>query len=406
MNVREGFTIALASLIANPLRSFLTLLGIIIGIVAIISVVAVINGLNLYVEEKIVTLGPTSFEVNRFGIITNRKQFFEALRRNPELRISDAEAVRDLAALPEAVGVKVSGGTDARYGRSVLRGLSLRGISPEILMIEPYEVAQGRAISLEENVRAARVAFVGHDVATKLFGVLDPVGRSIKLWGRSHEVVGVGAPQGSVFGQSRDSYVLIPINTFRKTFGMRDSVSIVVRVRRPEDVEPAMDEVRAILRSRHHLRWHEPDDFGFISSEAINSLWRDLSRTIFQIALFIVGISLVVGGIVIMNIMLVSVIERTREIGIRKAVGARHKDILRQFLIESAVLSGTGGVIGILGGYAASRLVAAYSPLPAVFPIWAPIVAIAVSSGVGIFFGLWPAMKAARLNPIEALRSE
>jgi putative ABC transport system permease protein len=402
----EGFRIALSSLVANPLRSFLTLLGIIIGVVAIIAVVAVINGLNLYVEEKIVTLGPTSFEVNRFGIITNRKDFFEALRRNPRLRVSDAEAVRNYTTLPELIGVKVQSGGTVRYRDRTLYSVQVRGVTAEILRIEPYEVLAGRAISREEELRAAAVTFIGSDVANELFGVLDPIGRSLKILGRSFEVIGVATPQGSVFGQSRDNYVLIPFSTFQKHMGYRDSVSIVVRVREPEEVEAAMDEVRVVLRARHHLDYSEPDDFGFISSAALNSLWRDLSKTIFRIALFVVGISLVVGGIVIMNIMLVSVIERTREIGVRKAVGARHADIQKQFLIESAVLAGAGGLIGIAGAWGATWLVRTYSPLPAVFPWWAPVLALGISSTVGIFFGLYPAAKAARLNPIEALRSE
>ena len=200
--------------------------------------------------------------------------------------------------------------------------------------------------------------------------------------------------------------MLIPISTFRKNFGSRDSVAIVVRTRDPRYVEQAMDEVRVVLRARHHIRYSDPDDFGFINAEALNQLWTEMSRTIFQVALFVVGISLVVGGIVIMNIMLVSVIERTREIGVRKAIGARHRDIRRQFLIESAVLAAAGGLTGVCLAYGVTCAVRSFSPLPAVFPWWAPALALSISSGVGLFFGLYPAAKAAKLNPIEALRSE
>jgi putative ABC transport system permease protein len=302
--------------------------------------------------------------------------------------------------------VKVESGCDVRQGRKRVSGVRLRGITPEILLVEPLEIAYGRGISEVDEQRGAAVTVLGSDVATALFGSLDPLGKSVKISGRSFEVIGVGAPLGKVFGHSRDSYVLIPLSTYRKQLGQRESVGIVVRTRRPEDVEPAMDEVRVVLRARHHLRQSEPDDFGFVSAEALNTLWRKLSRTIFQVAIFVVGISLVVGGIVIMNIMLVSVIERTREVGVRKAVGARCRDIHRQFLFESTTLSAVGGLTGVAIGYVGSWAVRSFSPLPAAFPWWAPVLSVALSSLIGIFFGIYPAWKAARLNPIEALRKE
>jgi putative ABC transport system permease protein len=406
MDLGELSRSAFDSVRGHKLRSFLTLLGIIIGVTAIISVISVINGLNLYVEEKLITLGPASFQVERFGIIKNRKDFFEALRRNPALRYSDAEAVRQGAALAELVGVKVGSGGSVRRGSKTLSSVEIRGITPEILIIEPYEVHSGRGISQDEDKRAAAVAFLGFDVARALFGSVDALGRDVKIGGRSYEVVGVAEQQGSIFGHSRDNYVAIPLGTFRKQYGQRDSVSIVVRARNAALIEDAMDEARVVLRARHHLRHDEADDFGIVSAEALTTLWKTLSKTLFQVAIFVVGISLVVGGIVIMNIMLVSVIERTREIGVRKAVGARHRDIERQFVIESAVLSAAGGVVGIAISFAASWAVSSYSPLPAVYPWWAPVLAVGISSTIGIFFGIYPARKAARLNPIDALRSE
>ncbi len=406
MNLLEGLRIAVWSLLANPLRSFLTLLGIIIGVVAIIATVAVINGLNIYVQEKLITLGPASFEVNRFGIITSHKEFLEAIRRNPDLKLPDADAVRERCSLLKMVGVKVSGQTDLRYRNRSVRSVYLKGITHEIMLIENYEVEAGRAVVEDDNSRSLAVAFIGSEIAEKLFGSVDPVGRTIKIRDRNFEVVGVGKKRGSVFGQSRDNYVVIPIYTFRKCFGTRESVQIVGRVESPELLDQGMDEARVVLRSRHHLRYTDLDDFGMVSAEGLNTLWRNLSRTIFQIALFVVGISLVVGGIVVMNIMLVSVIERTREIGLRKAVGARHRDIRRQFIMESAGLSATGGLIGVVISWIAVQAIAVFSPLPAVFPWWAPALAVSISAGVGIFFGLYPSRKAAGLNPIEALRSE
>jgi putative ABC transport system permease protein len=406
MNLLEGARIALWSLLANPLRSFLTLLGIIIGVTAIIATISVINGLNLYVQEKLITLGPGTFEVNRFGIITNHKQFLDAVRRNPELHMLDVDAIRERCPLLSKVGVKVSSSGEVRYGNRSVKSVGIKGASPEIMTLESYEVGAGRPISEEDNSRSTTVVFIGSDVAENIFGSIDPIDKEIRLRGRTFKVVGVGVKRGSVFGQSRDNYAVIPINTFRKMFGSRDSVQIVCQAADPESIEAAMDEARVVLRARHHLRYAEKDDFGFVSAEALNSLWKTLSQTIFQVALFVVGISLVVGGIVIMNIMLVSVIERTREIGLRKAVGARPRDIRRQFLMESVALAAAGGLIGVLLSFAASQAIAGLSPLPAVFPIWAPALAVGISSVIGIAFGLWPSAKASRLDPIECLRSE
>jgi putative ABC transport system permease protein len=406
VNFTEGLRIALDSMIANPLRTFLTLLGVVMGVTAIIAVVAIINGLNIYVEERIIRLGPSSFEVNRFGIITNRDEWMKAIRRNKPLRMADVEAIREQCDLAEIVAAKVNGNSDVRYGSRTIRSIYMKGISPEILEVEPYEIAAGRGISTVDDEGAMTVAFIGQETAEQLFGSIDPIGKEVKLRGRSFEVVGVAAKRGSVFGHSRDNFVLIPIRTFQKVFGSRDSVAIVVRAFDARAVEEAMDQVRVVLRARHHLRYHDGDDFGIVSPEALNAMWQNMSRTIFQVALFVVGISLVVGGIVIMNIMLVAVIERTGEIGVRKAAGARHRDIRRQFLTESAVLAATGGMIGVALAYGATVAIRSFSPFPAAFPWWAPLLAVSISSAVGIFFGLWPAAKAARLNPIEALRSE
>lgn len=406
MNAIEGFRVAIESILTNPLRSILTLLGIVMGVSAIIAVIAIINGLNLYVEEKIIRLGPSSFEINRFGIITNRKDFLRAIVRNPELRVADGLALRERCSMIEMLGMKTYGETEARFGNRLVRSVQLKGITPEIMQVEPYELGAGRILTDEDASRSAAVAFLGYDVAAEAFGTTDPVGKQVKLGGRSFEVIGTGAQRGSVFGRSRDNYVLMPISTFQKIFGSRESVAFVARARHVADVEQAMDEARIVLRARHHLRYSDEDDFGIVSPEAMSSLWKNMSRTIFQVALFVVGISLVVGGIVIMNIMLVSVLERTREVGLRKAVGARQRDIRRQFLIESVVLSSTGGVLGVSLAYAVTVAIRVFSPFPAAFPWWAPLLAISISSAVGMFFGIYPAAKAARLHPIEALRKD
>jgi putative ABC transport system permease protein len=406
MNIGEAILIALGSLIANPLRSFLTLLGIIIGIASIVAVVSIINGLNLYVEEKLSDLGPGVFVVSRVGFITNRQDFLEAIRKNKRLTLADAQAIRDRAPLADIVASEVHANTTVRYKANSVQGVDVSGINSEILQIEPYDVEVGRILTQTEVDRAAPVAFVGWEIADKLFANIDPRGKQVRIKGKSFEVVGVAKKRGSVFGMSRDNFVRIPITTFQKMFGSRASVNISVKAADKENINAAIDQVRVVLRSKHHLRFNDKDDFGVTSAEGINTLWENLTRIIFNVAIFIVGLSLVVGGIVIMNIMLVAVIERTREIGVRKAVGARQRDIKLQFLIESVVLSCAGGAIGVTIAYLISWVLRTFSPLPAAFPIWAPLLSFIICGAIGVFFGLQPAKKAARLDPIEALRAE
>lgn len=406
MNVLEAVKIALGSLIANPLRSFLTLLGIIIGIGAIISVISVINGLNIYVAEKLSNLGPGVFVVDRFGIITNREDFLRALRRNKKVTMADARALRERMELAESVGVEVHATVEVKYRGEIVKGTDLGGVSQEIMEIEPYEVETGRTLTPNEIERASPVAYIGWEIADKLFPGTDPIGKKIRVGNRNLLVVGQSKKKGSVLGFSRDNFVKIPLPLHQKMFGMRRSVNISVKSADPVDMQPAMDEARSIMRARHKLGFREDDDFGMMSAAGLTTLWENLTRVIFRVAIFVVGISLVVGGIVIMNIMLVSVIERTREIGVRKAVGARPRDIRLQFLIESVVLSCAGGFIGIAGAFAFSWLLSTYTPLPARFPLWAPVLAFVICGAIGVFFGLHPAAKASRLDPIEALRAE
>ncbi|MEW6745807.1 MAG: ABC transporter permease [Planctomycetota bacterium] len=406
MSFYEAFRTACWSLLANPLRSFLTLLGIIIGITAIIAVISIINGLDIYVEENLSDLGPGVFVVQRFGLITNREEFLEAIRRNKDLKLQDARAIRDRASLAEVVAYEAHARTDVKFRDQTVEEVDIGGISPEILEIEPYDVESGRILTRSELERAAASAFIGDEVAQKLFGDIDPIGRAVKIRGRSFEVVGVAVKRGSVFGFSRDNFVKIPYTTFTKLYGSRGSLNISVKAPTLALQDETVDQVRAVLRARHHLKYEDKDDFGILTSEGLNSLWEDLTKIIFRVAVFVVGLSLVVGGIVIMNIMLVSVIERTREIGIRKAVGARQRDIKLQFLIEAVMLSCLGGAIGVMLAYLISWLVRTATPLPADFPIWAPILAFGICSMIGVFFGLQPASKAARLDPIQALHAE
>ncbi|HEX6812100.1 MAG TPA: ABC transporter permease [Planctomycetota bacterium] len=406
MNVVESTRLALESIWANRLRSFLTLLGVIIGIAAIVATAAVINGLNLYVSEKLSNLGKGVFTVQRFALITNRQEFLDAIRRNRKLVPADARVIAERCPTAEEVAWEVHAQVDLKRGEHEIRDTDIGGITPAILEIEPYDVDQGRVLLQHEEDRAAPVAFIGYDVKDRLFPHVDPIGKELRIRGQELQVVGVAVKKGSFLGFSQDNFVKIPFSLHRKLFGTRRSINISVKAEDSARMGDTMDEVRAVLRARHHLRPGDPDDFGFVTAEGINNLWRNLTQTIFSVALFVVGISLVVGGIVIMNIMLVSVVERTREIGVRKAVGARQADIVQQFLIEAVLLSCLGGAIGVLLAFGASELLAAYTPLPAAFPAWAPATAFLICSLIGVFFGIHPARRAAHLDPIEALRSE
>jgi len=406
MNWFEGARLAVDSIRANLLRSFLTLLGIIIGIAAIIATAAVINGLNLYVAEKLSNLGKGVFVLRRVGIVQNREQRLEAFRKNRRIAPADARAIEERAPSAEVVAMEVHSTCDILRNGLEVRDVDVGGITPSVLEIEPYEVAQGRVITQVEEDRAAAVAFIGHDVAQNLFPNVDPIGKKLRVRNLDVEVIGIADKKGSLFGFSMDNYLKIPFSLHRKIWGTERSVNVSVKAADPARLEDTMDEVRAIMRARHHLRPSQEDDFGMITADGINGLWRSMTATIFSVAMFVVGISLVVGGIVIMNIMLVSVVERTREIGIRKAVGARQRDITLQFLIEAVLLSCMGGVIGVSLAGLLSWLMATYTPLPARFPEWAPPVAFVICAGIGVFFGIHPARRAARLDPIEALRSE
>jgi putative ABC transport system permease protein len=406
VRIVESARLAIESIWVNRLRSFLTLLGVIIGIAAIVATAAVIHGLNRYVSEKLSNLGKGVFVVQRFGIITNRQDFLDAARRNKRLLPADARVIADRVPSAEVVAWEVHATSDLKRGEHEILDTDIGGITPSILDIEPYEVAEGRGLMQHEEDRAVPVVFLGHDVAERLFPNADPIGKDVRIGGVGLTVVGVAAKKGSFLGFSQDNYCKIPFSLHRKLFGSQRSINISIKSADASRMFDTMDEVRAVVRARHHLRPAESDDFGLLTAEGINDLWRNLTQTIFSVALFVVGISLVVGGIVIMNIMLVSVVERTREIGVRKAVGANQSDIVQQFLVEAVLLSCLGGAIGVAIAYGAARLLAAYTPLPAEFPPWAPPTAFVICTLIGVFFGIHPARRAARLDPIEALRSE
>lgn len=401
----EYLGVAFDSLHANKLRSFLTLLGIIIGITSIIAVISVIQGLDIYWKEKVSNFGPNTFVVTQYPIITNFDKFIEALRRNPEIHSEDAEAISRYCTSCDEIGVETHKSVRVRYGRQTLEQVDMGGMTANILDIEGKHVEIGRGFLEWENDHSRFVTIVGSEIAEKLFPTVDPLGKSIQIEDHWYTIVGVGEKRGTVFGFSQDNYVKVPLSTFQKIYGGRRSVNISIRAL-PNQLQQAQDQARLVMRNQHRLDYYDEDDFGTITSEGINDLFNSLTRVIFSVSIFVVGISLVVGGIVIMNIMLVSVVERTKEIGIRKAVGARQQDVINQFLVESIVLCCAGGLIGVLIAYGISLLIANFTPFPSSFPAWAPLVAFGLSTLIGIFFGIYPARRAGRLDPIEALRAE
>ena len=401
----EYMVVALDSLRANKLRSFLTLLGITIGITSIIAVISLINGMDIYWKTKVSNFGPNTFVVTQFPIITNFDKFIEALKRNPDVHTEDAETIRRRCTACEDVGVETHRQVVVRYGKQSLDQIDLGGMTPNIMDIEGKHVETGRSFMEWENEHSRYATIIGADIADKFFPSADPIGKNIQIDDHWYEVVGVGERRGTVFGFSQDNYVKIPLSTYEKSYGSRRSVNISVKARAGQMAE-AQDQARLAMRTLHKLDYHAEDDFGMITSEGVNELFNNLTSAIFSVSLFVVGISLVVGGIVIMNIMLVSVVERTKEIGIRKAVGARQQDVVNQFLVESVVLCCAGGAAGIVAAYCISWLLASFTPLPSSFPVWAPLVAFILCTVIGLFFGIYPARRAGRLDPIEALRAE
>ena len=404
----EALKLAVAAILGHKLRSFLTLLGVIFGVATVIVVVSLIEGFNAYVDEKIADIGTNAFAVRKYSLddFSSIEALNAARRRNKDITLEDVDALRLRGGAIREVGAKADALGAVKYAATTLFRVHISASTANIADIERIEAQSGRYFNQTEDASRKNVCFIGSDVAEKLFPVADPLGQTIRVDGKAYQVIGVGKALGSVFGQPRDMYVAVPLSTFLATYGSRRSLAVSVTSAGPENYQEAIDEAQAVMRTRRKLSPNEKDNFGIITPKAINELRDKIFGTIQVAAIGVTSISLVVGGIVIMNIMLVSVSERTKEIGIRKSIGARRSDIVKQFLAESTMLSLFGGAIGITIAYLLAKLVAVLTPVPTSLPLVAVTFALLVSASVGLISGVYPAWRAARLDPIEALRAE
>ncbi len=408
MNYLETLKLALTAIWAHKLRSFLTLLGMIIGVTAFMVVLSILQGFNEYVDEKIAGIGSNSFTINRFSFddFKDSDTLAEAQRRNKELILDELEFVRKNGDLIKEIGAKTRGNRmEVKRGSEIIEDVTVEGAEPVIAEIEKVEIEKGRYFVKEENDSGSRVAFIGADIEKTLFPRGSALGEEIKIAGLPYRVVGVAVAKGTVFGQPQDNFINIPIKTYLKSKNQWSSLYFVGTSYTDETFNDAVEQARALMRIKRKLPAGEKDNFGIFTPDAITNLRDQVLGPIFIVIIAVPTIALVVGAIVIMNIMLVAVTERTREIGIRKSLGAKQSDILKQFLSESATLSAIGGIIGLTLAELIGVVVTAYV-IQTKIPWWAAILAIGVSAGVGILAGLFPAWKAARLDPIEALRAD
>ena len=398
--------LALDSLRAHKLRSFLTLLGVILAVTTLVSVMSVIAGLNFYIADKVANLGANVLVIDRFGIITSQDAWVRAQKR-PLITMEDFGRYRETAKLPKAVAGCDFTTAQTRGSNAVLEDTQVIGATANYFEVRDLNVAQGRFLTDTDDEHRSEVAFIGDELAKKFFPNMDPIGKTIRADTHSYQVVGVGARIGNILGRPADNYIVLPLGTFLKGWHRQnDSMWIFVQAPNAELMQPSEDEARLLFRAWHHIPYNDADDFSILGSESIMSLWKELTGNLFKVSMALVSVFLVVGGIVIMNIMLASVTERTREIGLRRSLGARKKHILLQFLAESALLAAVGGLIGILLAWAVELLVKNVFSFPMEMPLSAVILSLALSTAVGLFFGIFPAMRAAKLDPIEALRSE
>ena len=407
MIVGSLLKISVLALIANKLRTGLTLLGVIIGVTSVMTIISALEGMMGGVEKQLDQLGPSTFiAVTIGGVITSDEQYREMLKRKP-LKLDYADDIMESCDLCEKISPNSYKRADVKYRGESLRRVLVRGATHQLIDIIDMEISQGRFHSREDDLYNRRVAFIGDQVREELFGTLDPIGKSMRIGGQKYTVIGVAKKRGSLFGNNQDNFVVVPLSVHLRQFGEpRRSGHLLIKAKSVEDLEDAMDQTRVVLRSLRHVPFDKPDDFSLITADAVLEQLNAVTR-IFRMGLIgISSISLVVGGIVVMNIMMVSVTERTREIGIRKAVGAKQFHILMQFMFEALITTMGGGIVGTLLGFVIAKALVGMIDLeisPSMFAITA---GLSISTGIGLIFGIYPAMKAARLDPIEALGYE
>jgi putative ABC transport system permease protein len=404
---------ALTQLRANKFRAFFTLLGIMVSVAFLVAVIAIIQGMNLYVSEKVAgsLIGKDVFQVRRgpisLGLVDD--EMLRSIQKRPRITMTDAAVLQE--ALPEAAAISLQSGwptplADVQWRDREVGSATVFGVTAPFQRVQDYNIHIGQPISDIDVRERRRVVVIGSDIATNLFDGVDPVGQVIRIRGQQFTIAGVAAPKGRVLGQSFDGFVLMPITAFEAIYGRRLTTTISVKMTDPAAIPLAMQRAEEAMRLAHRLRPGEANDFSIETADALVDFWKKLTKTLFSIIPAVVAIGIVVGGVVIMNIMLMSVTERTREIGIRMAVGATRGDIRKQFIAESVAVSALGGVMGLALGAGLAWLVAALSPLPARVTPWSITVALALGADVGVLFGVYPASRAARLDPIDALRSE
>jgi len=405
VTAREAFWIALDTLRAHKLRTFLTLLGVVISTMTLIVVISVVNGMNLYIADHVANLGANTFILHQWQWAQSDEEWLKARRRNQPIRMEDYDFLK--ATLPDykAIGAESGARKDVRYNGHNIEDTSISAVTPSMINIGQAKVGEGRYITESEYEHSAAVCFIGQDLVNEFFPNVDPVGKEVTVSGQPYRIVGVAEKIGSSFGQSQDNFLHIPLTTFAKDFVARPQLAVSIQAWDAGQMMELEDEVRALMRARRHVPYKETDPFGINSPDTIMSAWNQLTGQIFFGAIMVVSVFMVVGGIVIMNIMLASVTERTHEIGIRKSLGARRRDILTQFVVESAVMAAFGGLIGVLIAGGISKLVD-WLWWPSDVPSYAVVIGLGLSTMVGLFFGIYPASKASKLDPIEALRTE
>jgi putative ABC transport system permease protein len=406
VTAREAFWIALEALHGHKLRTFLTLLGVVVATTTLIVVMSVVNGMNLYIAEHIANLGTNTFVVHQFQWAQGFDSFLTARRRNKPIRVEDYEFLRDNLQGYRQIGAMANlrPSPPARYKGHLIEEITLNGMTASFAEIGREKVEKGRYLNDADYQHNARVCVIGPDLVDKLLPNVDPLDQEIQVAGLPFRVIGVTERQGSTFGQSQDNFAIVPLSTFRIIWMGRPELLVYIKSPDAPHMAELQDEVRALMRTRRHVPYREEDTFGINASDTLMSAWKNLTGTIFAVTIGLVAVFMVVGGIVIMNIMLASVTERTHEIGIRKSLGARRRDILWQFVIESGMMATMGGIAGVLLAVLIARLVNMY--FTAEIPLSAVVVGVTLSAAVGLFFGIYPAKQASRLDPIEALRSE